>query len=324
MKTLYNFLAYAMIAASVVSCSDDAVDLPDQPLWKYEKVYMPQAVNNPARYTLLVTDQPQSLVYGANYGGQEYPAADIPVSFTIEPKMVDTFNEKNGTSWPILPASSYEFVQKEGVIPKGGLSTQPFEIKVKTTGTGAIDVLTWYLLPVTLHVGKGSIAVNEELKTTYYLVRSQPNMADYPEYARDKWTIAGFSSEEPAEAQWGNGGQAVHTLDGNNGTFWHSAWKDASPGPPHHITVSLGEEKELHGLWFIDRQNDQDGKPKEVEVQISMDGTTWTTAGAFTLEKTLSKQKQFLSGFRKARYFKVIFKSAYDASYCHLAELGAF
>lgn len=323
MKHIPFILAAFLLAATVSGCKDEA-ELPEQPLSDYEKVYMPQAVNSPAKFTLAVSGEPQPIVYGANYGGQEYPAADIPVTFTIDPALVDDFNQKNGTQYPALPAGSFTFTTKEGVIREGELSTQPFEIQVKTTGDGAIDLLTWYLLPVSVATPKGTIVVNDALRTTYFLVRSQPNIADYPEMDREKWSIADFSSEEPAEAEWGNGGQAMHTLDGENGTFWHTAWKNSSPGPPHHITVDLGEDKELHGLWFLARQSDHNGKPKDVKVQVSANGTDWEDIGAFTLENTQAKQKQFLSGFRTVRFFKVIFTSAYEASYCHLAELGAF
>lgn len=323
MKFIPSILTAFLFAAAVSGCKDEA-ELPEQPLSDYEKIYMPQAANLPARLTLAVSEEPQSIVYGANYGGQDYPAADIPVTFSIDPALVDAFNQQNGTDYPALPAGSYTFPATEGVIRKGELTTQPFEIQVKTTGAAAIDLLRYYLLPVTISTPKGSIAVNEALRTTYFLVRSQPNLADYAEMDRSKWSIAGFSSEEPAEAEWGNGGQAMHMLDGDNGTFWHTAWKNASPGPPHHITVDLGEDKELHGLWFLTRQSDHNGKPKDVKVQVSTNGTDWEDIGGFSLERTQAKQKQFLSGFRTVRFFKVIFTSAYDASYCHLAELGAF
>lgn len=323
MKAKFIFATTILAASLYMSCSDK-VTLPPQPLSDYEKIYMPQAVNNPVKKVLIITDTPQVVVYGANYGGQDYPVQDIQVDFTINPSMVDTFNLKNNTQYKILPAASYVFTQTSATIQRGTLSTTPMEIKINTGGPNAFDVLTDYLLPVTIAGSKGTIKVNEELRTTYFLIRSQPNLSDYPEYSRSLWTVAGFSSEEPAEAQWGNGGLAIHTFDDNSSTFWHSQWQNASPGPPHFIAIDMGETKTLHGLWFIDRQNDQEGKPKDVKVQVSMDGATWTDAGAFTLENTKVKQKQFLNGFKSARYFKVIFNSAYDASYCHLAELGAF
>ncbi len=327
MKAKLFFSIYLLTALLYLGCQKAKVDLPDQPLSDFEKVYMPQAVNNPVKRTLLISDTPQSVIYGANYGGQDYPEKDIQIGFTINQALVDSFNLANNTQYKALPVNSYSLTEISAVIKKGELSTKPMEIKISTGGQNAIDVLTDYLLPVSISEAKlsqGNIKINEDLRTTYYLVKAQPNLADYPEYDRSRWSIAGFSSEEPAEAQWGNGGQALHTLDDNTGTFWHSQWQNGLPGPPHYIVVNMGETKTLHGLWFIARQNDQEGKPKDVQVQVSMDGTTWTDAGKFILENNKTKQKQFLSGFKSAKYFKVIFTSTYDAVYCHLAELGAF
>lgn len=320
-KIISAILTLAVVV--LVRCSDK-VTLPPQPLSDYEKIYMPQAVNNPVKKVLPVSDTAQPVVYGANYGGQDYPAQDIAVDFAINPALVDSFNLKNNTSYKALPAGSYTFTQTSGMIPKGKLSTQPLELKISTGGPNAINVLTDYLLPVSLVAGKSNIKVNEDLRTTYFVIRSQPNINDYPDYDRTAWTIAGFSSEEPAEAQWGNGGRAIHAIDDNTATFWHTAWANSSPGPPHYIIVNMNETKTLHGLWFIDRQSDNDGKPAAIQVQVSLDGTNWTDAGGFTLENTKELQKQFLSGFKAAKYFKVIVNSSYDATYCNLAELGAF
>jgi len=325
MKT--KFLYFFLFSTMVYTGCKDTVSLPSQPLSDYEKIYMPQAVNNPVKTTLLISDTPQSIIYGANYGGQDYPAADIQIGFAIDPSMVDSFNLKNNTQYQMLPANSYTFTETAATIKRGKLATAPLEIKINTSGANAIEVLTDYLLPVSItdtKMSTGSVKINEDLRTTYYLVRAEPNLADYTNYDRSLWTIAGFSSEEPAEGQWGNGGQAIHTLDDNIYTFWHSQWANALPGPPHYIAVDMGETKTLHGLWFIDRQNDQEGEPKDVVVKVSTDGNTWTQAGAFTLQNTKSEQRQFLNGFKDARYFKVIFNSSYDAVYCHLAELGAF
>ena len=327
MKSKLFFFVNIFTALLYLGCKKVKVDLPPQPLSDFEKVYMPQAVSNPVKTTLPISDSDQTIIYGANYGGQDYPAQDILINFSVNPAMVDSFNLKNNTQYKMMPANSFSFTQNSATIQKGTLATNPLEIKITTSGANAIDVLTDYLLPVSItgtKITSGNINVNEDLRTTYYLIKTQPNLDDYTDYDRTNWSIAGFSSEEPAEGQWGNGGQAIHAIDDNTGTFWHSQWQNALPGPPHYLIVNMGEVKTLHGLWFIDRQNDQEGKPQDVHVQVSMNGTTWIDAGGFTLENTKETQKQFINGFKNAQYFKVIFTSSYDAVYCHLAELGAF
>ena len=323
MKATYFLISSCFAALMLNACSDKVV-LPDQPLSNYEKVYMPQAVNNPQKKTLAVSPTDQVVIYGANFGGQGYPAEDITVNFAVDQSLVSQYNQTHGTQFKALPAGSFTLEQATAVIAKGTLNTPPMELRIKTTGPNAIDVLSDYLLPVSISVSKENVKVNEQLQTTYYHLRSEPNLADYTEYDRTGWTVVGFSSEEPAEAQWGNGGLALHTLDNNTGTFWHSQWQGGTPGPPHFIAVDMGQEKTVHGVWFVGRQNDNNGKPKTVNVQVSMDGSSWADARTLTLENNKSKQKFFLNGFRQARYFKIIITASYNEVYSHLAELGTF
>src|SRR3546814_5319167 len=110
---------------------------------------------------------------------------------------------------------------------------------------------------------QSSFKMNEALQTTYYLITAEPDIADYPDYDRSAWTIVDFSSEE-ANGEGPNNGRAVFVLDGDNQTFWHSQWQGASPTPPHHITVDLGEVKTLHGINTTARQvSGSGGKPEQ-------------------------------------------------------------
>ena len=304
----------------LTSCKDK-YDLPAQPLSNYTKIYMPEAVNNPVNYTLKITDSPQAIIYGANYGGQDYPSQDIPVTFTVNNALVDSFNKANSTSYAALPNGSYTVAKAASLIPGGQLSTGPLRITVRTNGAGSIDALKNYLLPVTL--SSTAAKVNENLQTTFYTIKAQPDFKDYPNYDRTTWTIIGFSSQE-ANGEGPNNGRAIFALDGDPNTYWHTQWQGSQPGPPHYLVIDMGVIKTLHGLSFLDRQSNNDGKPNSVTVETSMDNITWEAAAAFNLQNTKSLQQQFLSGFKQARYFKVNILSGYNATYTHLAELNAF
>lgn len=180
-----------------------------------------------------------------------------------------------------------------------------------------------YVLPV--GIANTTVKVNEELRTTFFIVHSQPNFDDYPNFDRTKWSIIDFSSEE-ANGEGPNNGRAVFALDGDIGTFWHSNWSGAAPGPPHYIVVDMGEMKTIHGVSFVGRQGNGGGKPNDVDIQISADSTTWTDAVEFNLANNQDLQKQFLvKGFdQQIRYLKVIVNSAYGGNYTQIAELNAF
>lgn len=300
----------------------DKVDLPSQPVDSYTRVYMPEAVNGPISAVFNITDSVQTLTYGANYGGQDYPASDIPVTFRVNDSLVDSFNMANQTHYAVLPAKSYVLSNTSAVIPKGQVSTPPLTISFITKGAGSMDALKTYLLPVSIDAT--TVKVNEALRTTYYVVKAQPDLKDYTNYDRTNWKVIDFSSQE-ANGEGPGNGRAIFALDGDINTYWHTQWQGATPGPPHHITVDMGEVKTLHGLSFLDRQGDQSGKPNEVNIQVSTDNVTWTNAGTLTLQNTKDLQTQFLpNGFSDARYVKVVINSSYNASYTHLAELNAF
>lgn len=322
-KKILKFIGLACIVQCMflMSCKDNVV-LPSQPVESYSRVYMPEAVNGPVVKTFKITDTAQALIYGAGFGGQDFPGSDIPVGFAVIQTKADTFNMVNNTHYPLLPADSYTLSATSAIIPKGIVTTTPLTISVKTSGAGAMDALKTYILPVS--ITNTTVKVNEALRTTYYILKAQPDFNDYPNYDRANWAIIGFSSQE-ANGEGPNNGRAIFALDGNTGTFWHTQWSGGSPGPPHFLVIDMKEVKTLHGLSFVGRQGDGGGKPNEVNIQVSLDNVAWVDAGTFNLLNNKDLQKQFLpNGFKNARYFKVSVNSSYNASYTQIAELNAF
>jgi hypothetical protein len=320
-KLIYTGLIAFACNALLLGCKDN-VELPYQPVDSYSRVYMPQAVNNPVMATLRISDTLQTLTYGADFGGQNYPTTDIPVSFKVDSALVDSFNMANKTNYSLLPGSCYTLSAYSAVIPKGQLSTEPLSLNIKTNGANAMPALKAFVLPITIY--NTTIKINPTLRTTFFVVTAQPDFNDYQNYDRTLWQIIGFSSQE-AVGEGPNNGRAIFAIDGDVNTYWHSQWDGASPGPPHYLTIDMGEVKTIHGLSFVGRQSDGAGKPNDVAVQVSMDNITWVDAGEFNLLNSQSLQKQFLpNGFQTARYFKVIINSAYGGSYTQIAELNAF
>ncbi|MET4083892.1 hypothetical protein ABIB40_003865 [Pedobacter sp. UYP30] len=320
-KVLLFAVIGLMASISYMGCKDK-VELPYQPIDSYTQVYMPQGVNGPVTKNLKVTDSVQTLVYGAAYGGQGYPTDNIAVNFVVNPKKVDSFNLANKTNYLLLPQEAYEMSNMSSTIYKGQTSTTPLTVNLKTKGAGAMAVLQTYLLPITLSCP--SVKLNGALSTTFYIVKAQPDLKDYPNFDRANWTVDFFSSQE-ADGEGPNNGRAIFALDGNKETFWHTQWKGGSPGPPHILVIDMHESKELHGLSFQGRQADGGGKANDVSIQISTDNITWIDAGSFNLQNNKDVQPVFLpKGFKTARYFKVSINSAYNGGYTQVAELNAF
>ena len=326
MKT-FNKLNKSIIVTAVMACTlwygcKDQIDLPYQPLDSYTQVYMPQGINGPISKVFKIKDSVQTVIYGAVYGGPGYPGNDVAVSFKVDPLKVDSFNLANNTNYPLLPAASYTLSNISGVITKGSTATQPYNVSFKTMGTGAMTALKTYILPIS--VVCTSTKINPKLATTFYIVKAQPDLNDYPVYNRANWTVAFFSSQE-ANGEGPNNGRAIFALDGNSGTFWHSQWQSPGAVPPHILTIDMNEVKVIHGLAFQGRQADGGGKPNAVNVQISADNLTWQDAGSFNLKNDKTVQSVFLpEGFKTGRYFKITITSAYGGNYIQIAELNAF
>jgi hypothetical protein len=307
---------------SVFGGCKDNVELPYQPIESYNKVYMPQAVNGPVNRVLKISSVPQTLIYGANFGGQGYPEQDIDVRFNVSKATADAFNAANKTNYQLLPQDAYVLSATTSVIPKGQLSTQPLTVSLKTDGVGAMDPLKTYILPIS--IANTTTIVNEALRTTYFIITAQPDFNDYPIYDRANWKVVGFSSQE-AVGEGPNNGRAVFTLDGVTTTFWHTQWSGGAAVPPHFLIFDMGEVKLLHGVSILGRQADGSGKPNEVRIETSMDNVTWMDAGTFNLQNNQSDQKRFLpNGFKNARYFKILVNSAYNGTFTQIAEVKAF
>lgn len=322
-KNIAKFiLMLATVGCFVEYGCKDKLDLPSQPIDSYNRVYMPEAVNGPITKTFKIIDSVQSTPFGANFGGQGYPGSDIPIVFQVDNTKLDSFNLANKTSYVSMPDGSYLLSGTSSTIPQGQVSTPVLNVSFKTKGTGSMEALKTYLLPVS--IASSTIKVNEALRTTFYIVKAQPDLKDYPNYDRTPWQIIAFSSQE-ATGEGPNNGRAIFAIDGNSATYWHTQWQGASPGPPHFLVIDMGSVMTLHGLSFLGRQADGSGKPNAVNIQVSMDNNIWTDAGSFNLLNNKDLQPQFLpNGFKTARYFKVIINSAYNGGYTQIAELNAF
>ena len=142
---------------------------------EFQRVYMPQAGGNPVICHLTMTDTAQTLTYGADYGGIDYPDSDIHVHFSVSDALVDSFNSKNNTDYLILPDGSYSLEATDAIIPKGDLSTKPLSIKLTTIGK--LEHGVQYLLPIEISTS-GKIKNSEGLGVTYYLIDAKYDIID--------------------------------------------------------------------------------------------------------------------------------------------------
>ncbi|UII19622.1 BT_3987 domain-containing protein [Fulvivirga ligni] len=313
-----NITAYIIVASVLVFACDPDVDIPgNEKVDSYSKVYMAQAEGGARKYTYGISDKPEHLTLGATYGGMDYPSGDVMINIDIDDQLVADYNSANGTSYPILPHEAYEVSGNEVKILSGEVSSSLIDVTISTQEGDMIPFEEYMMAAQITNVSEG-VTLNTDLQTAYFILKYEPLIP------RDAWQVVSLSTEEPAEGA--NGGLVSSTIDGNENTFWHSKWSGGEAPPPHWFILDMAEIYTLHGLSILTRQSDNSGKPKEIVVEISEDGDTWTEGGSYTLENTSDLQRVFFTtGFNKpARYFKVTVNSSYNAGYTHMAEIYAF
>lgn len=310
-----------MVIGFLVQGCKNEVNLPDQDESKYDQVYMPQAANGAVSKTLFVKQEDQTIIYGANVGGRGYPEHDIKVSFSLDEAMVAAYNLANNTAYELPPAGSFQLSGTEAVIKKGTLATEPLKITVKTTGNTALKMFKTYLLPITI---SSDYKINPNLKTTYFFIKSEPDIAQYPDYNRTGWTVIGFSSQE-ATGEGPNNGLAIFAFDNNVNSFWHSQWTGPGSVLPHYLTVDMGVINTIHGCNFTQRQaSGIAGKADLVQIDYSLDNIQWQKAADIHLQAIQSQQKIWLPEFISARFIKFTIVTTHSEQFSNMAEIGAY
>lgn len=134
----------------------------------------------------------------------------------------------------------------------------------------------------------------------------------YGQYAeqvvRSDWEIIDFSTEEPAEANWGPPiqGRAAAVIDGELGTFWHSQWDGGNPGYPHHFTIDMKKTIRVLSVESFRRQGNSGGQSK-YKIYTSNDGVNFTDQGEYNFDRTINAgQMVQLPMMPEARYIKYV------------------
>jgi hypothetical protein len=108
--------------------------------------------------------------------------------------------------------------------------------------------------------------------------------------SRTNWTVTADSEETDDQDA-----PATAAIDGDNATFWHTAWEFAPNDVndaklPHSLIVDLKTTQPITGFSYLPRQSGANGRIQDWEFFVSKDGTNWGTAvdtGSFPNVATL-------------------------------------
>lgn len=145
----------------------------------------------------------------------------------------------------------------------------------------------------------------------------------------DGWTIPYFDSEE-ATGEGATNGHAIHCIDGDSLTFWHTEWQAADPPFPHEIRIDLGAVRPVNGISLLSRSGTDAGKAKDFVLYLSLDGSNWgepQAVGSFQYDDpgAGSQRGNVYFGAVDAQHLRLVVQNNYQGT-AHLmvAEFDVF
>jgi hypothetical protein len=245
-------------AAAITSCNK-----PDVITYSQEgKIYMPQAAGDISNMDMILADTPQVFVFGAAYGGLNYPSQDIAVKFDINSAAVSAYNAAHGTSYVLLPQGSYTIPKLDATIKSGATSSDAIPVSIITKN---LDRSQKYILPVQISTVSSGF-IDSALKTTYFTIDTIQRL-EKDITAKATLTV---SQDNPSGPDAGEGSKKL--VDNNNNSkflmagFYSGFWMQLEFPTPEKI-----------GAYTITSGNDApDRDAVDWQLVGSNDGTTWT------------------------------------------------
>ncbi len=105
-------------------------------------------------------------------------------------------------------------------------------------------------------------------------VNDPPNHVDNPSIQilpQSGWIVHYVDSEELSGAYR----PASNAIDGDPDTFWITEWSNRQTPFPHELQIDLGQTYELYGIYYLPRQNLNQGRIIDYEIYVSIDGNDW-------------------------------------------------
>lgn len=244
-------------------------------------------------------------------------ATDINVEMELDQDYIDRYNQENGEDYQIPESDKFSFVKTATL--KAGQKQILFNVKIFQQ-----YLEKNYMLPIRLKLSS-AYTVNRE---QYYVIQLN---ALSQLLSRANWTIAGFSSEEARGENNGANGRAIHAIDGNNSTFWHSQWQGTKAQPPHWLIIDMGRIQTVTSIALRPRGSGDQSPTKAGEFYVcdsydsnAPENAEWRKIGAFEMNLTANEQ---LFNVKKSpgRYLRILMTDIRSGDKTtSLAEVNAY
>lgn len=224
--------------------------------------------------------------------------AKLIATVVIDESLVSAYNEKNGTSYELLPGASLE---KTTLVIEPGQYTSTDTLKVVHSGFDAIleNGTKSYILPIAITNVTGSDNVSKSEKSVFYVkyeaaelfAQVVNNFVGVELTNKDQWTCTSST-----------GADFVNIIDNSTGSYqWirrNGDWQNGSDT----MVIDLGDTYTIQSFgamyyaWYY--ASDQ------ISIEFSTDGENYTDAGTYLNPGNKTLIVQFFAPI-EARYLKI-------------------
>lgn len=121
-----------------------------------------------------------------------YPSdQDVTLSVTVDPSLVERYNARYGTAWPMLDAKYYTLSSETATIAAGKTTSETLTLHLQNLlgegaeQTGALPLDETYLVPVT--IAQSSVPTLATSSTVYYVVKRSSNITVAAQLGEGNW-----------------------------------------------------------------------------------------------------------------------------------------
>lgn len=126
---------------------------------------------------------------------------------------------------------------------------------------------------------------------------------------RSNWTIlANTTSPNPDRV-------ATTMLDSDLSSYWHSNYPyNIADSGPHEITIDMANSMTFSGVYLFSDRAGTNYRPKNVVIQTSNDGISFTTVKEMSLSNGLTEAKINLDNSVSSQYLRILISQVYIPS----------
>lgn len=243
---------------------------------------------------------------------------DLDLRYELDYDLIDEYNQANETEYLALQPENIQGLPVDFTIGSG-INSAEIEITISADGLEYFDPL---MLPFRLvSLSDFQIAPGQDITYVLFTRNFDPASAEIIPLTADMidaWTQE--TSEGPRE----------NLVDGDTGTYWHSAWSSGVEPLPHWIQINFQEATTIGGMNYTFRQpSGITDRPDHWDIQVSEDGsnwsTVWTSKPDLPVEPVDAKQTLVFDQSYTSKFFRIRILDTYGSrDWTHLSTIEVF